>query len=235
MFRKIAALLLISLFAPFAQAQTVVIFKPLPPSSQIWICPPGVTSILVECWGAGAPSGGAPVKSGFFTWSGGGGGGAYAASQVTVVPGMKYELIPAPHSLFPTNFHNGTVLAASGQIGEVKDNTQAGFAAGGNGGQASGCKGTVKTSGGDGGRGIAGAGGGGGGSAGPNGPGNGGADGSGATGGAGGTGAAAGGRGQVTIEGDVPAQIGSFPGGGSGGGLSRATPNGGGGMIRISW
>ena len=49
-----------------------------------WLCPAGVTSVLAECWGAGA--GGA-------AGGGGGGGGEYAAAAVAVVPGTTYQVV----------------------------------------------------------------------------------------------------------------------------------------------
>lgn len=53
-----------------------------------WTCPPGVTSVIVECWGAGAtafrPTNTTPPISG--------GGGAYARSVLAVVPGTTYPL-----------------------------------------------------------------------------------------------------------------------------------------------
>lgn len=53
-----------------------------------WTCPAGVTSITIECWGAGGYGG--TTNSG--TETGGGGGGAYAKKNtLTVTPGISYS------------------------------------------------------------------------------------------------------------------------------------------------
>jgi hypothetical protein len=50
-----------------------------------WTCPPGVTSVYAECWGAGGGAGGGGY---------GGGGGEYAAEPaLTVVPGTVYTVV----------------------------------------------------------------------------------------------------------------------------------------------
>lgn len=56
-----------------------------------WTCPAGVTSIIVECWGAGGGGGGSDGNNN--TKGGGGGGGAYAKNaSVTVMPGTTYTI-----------------------------------------------------------------------------------------------------------------------------------------------
>ena len=68
-------------------AQTVVTF----PSTTTWTCPVGVTSIKVECWGAGGAGGGTNTVAS--TYSGGGGGGAYTLNNtVAVTPGTVYTI-----------------------------------------------------------------------------------------------------------------------------------------------
>lgn len=52
-----------------------------------WICPPGVTSISVECWGGGGAGGGTSASVGA---GGGGAGGAYAIKSISVTPGTRY-------------------------------------------------------------------------------------------------------------------------------------------------
>lgn len=52
-------------------------------ASGTWTCPAGITSIVVECFGAGG---------GGSTAVGGGGGGAYALKSLTVVPGNMYSV-----------------------------------------------------------------------------------------------------------------------------------------------
>ena len=54
-----------------------------------WVAPSGVTSVIVECWGAGG-SGGSTSSGGV---GGGGAGGSYVINQnVTVVPGTSYTV-----------------------------------------------------------------------------------------------------------------------------------------------
>ena len=55
--------------------------------SYTWTCPNNVTSITVECYGAGGGGGGANSRG-----SGGGGGGGYAKSIINVTPGTVYYL-----------------------------------------------------------------------------------------------------------------------------------------------
>lgn len=50
-----------------------------------WVCPQGVTSVIVECWGAGGGGGGGNSQG-----AGGGGGGGYAKNTITVTPGTTY-------------------------------------------------------------------------------------------------------------------------------------------------
>lgn len=55
-----------------------------------WVCPPNVTSVQVQCWGAGGGGG----NSGNNTINGGhgGGGGSFSQSTLNVTPGMTYYL-----------------------------------------------------------------------------------------------------------------------------------------------
>ena len=52
-----------------------------------WICPAGVSSITVECWGGGGSGGGTTPSIGA---GGGGAGGAYSKKVISVTPGSKY-------------------------------------------------------------------------------------------------------------------------------------------------
>ncbi len=57
------------------------------PGSYIWTCPVGVTTVLVEMWGAGGGGGG------YYSGSTGGGGGAYVEYWHTVVSGLMYSVV----------------------------------------------------------------------------------------------------------------------------------------------
>jgi hypothetical protein len=58
--------------------------------SYTWVCPAGITSVMVECWGAGAGGGGGGPSQG----GEGGGGGAYAAEPAyAVTPGTSYTYV----------------------------------------------------------------------------------------------------------------------------------------------
>jgi hypothetical protein len=67
----------------------------MPLSSSTWTCPTGVTSIQVECWGAGGAGGSASIATSTTTARSGGGGGAgsYVKKTIAVVPGTVYNLI----------------------------------------------------------------------------------------------------------------------------------------------
>lgn len=75
------------LFSFFTKAQTTTTYTNS--GSGTWTCPAGVTSVTVECWGAGGSGGGASGNNP--AAAGGGGGGGYAKSVVTVVPGTVYS------------------------------------------------------------------------------------------------------------------------------------------------
>lgn len=126
-------------------------------SSGTWTCPTGVTSVQVECWGAGG-NGGAfvpaipddpgtkanefqPAISGY-----GGGGGAFAKTvAVTVVPATVYTIQVATGGAGNETWFkdSSTVKAVSGSNGAA--------ASAGAGGLAANCIGVdVRTSGGDG-------------------------------------------------------------------------------------
>jgi len=53
-----------------------------------WVCPLGVTSVQVECWGAGGGGGGTAAT---YNQGGGGAGGSYVKYTVTVTPGTTYN------------------------------------------------------------------------------------------------------------------------------------------------
>ncbi|MBK7965338.1 MAG: proprotein convertase P-domain-containing protein [Bacteroidetes bacterium] len=218
--------LILQQFSAFAQ--TTQTFN----SSSSWTPPAGVTSVTIECWGAGGSGGG---NSNTSDGSGGGGGGAYSKGTVTVVPGTPYTVTvgtggngnsgsngsPGGDSWFSTNT---SVMAKGGGAGLETSGGNGGV--GGTGGQASaGFGNIIKFSGGNGGTGrnnSTGTGGGGGSSAGTAANGANGAVGAGSAG-AGGTAPTGGGNGG---NGGASASNGSdgiTPGGGGGGSGDRST------------
>ncbi len=190
-------------------------------STDTWTAPGSVTSVDVECWGAGGAGGGGDVKSG--TGGGGGGGGVYAKTTgITVTPSTGYTVTVGVGGSGGTgdgpaggdsSFDGdaGSVLAKGGAGGQ---STSSG-AGGGTGGQASASTGTTKYDGGSGYQGSGTAGGGGGESAGAS------SNGTSATSQTGASGVADGGDGgnggNVNSNGDP----GVAPGGGGGGGGGR--------------
>jgi len=132
----ISLLLLISSFS-LVFAETVETF--ITPGVVTWTCPIGVTSVKIECWGAGA------CGAGQYGYTGGigGGGGAYSRINSYIVSsGAGYTLTigvtGSPGG--DTSFKNGvtTVCLAKGGNYSV-------------GGAAASCTGDVKYSGGSGG------------------------------------------------------------------------------------
>jgi hypothetical protein len=209
-----------------------------------WVCPAGVTTLKVECWGAGG--------GGRFSSGAGGAGGEYAAEYtLAVVPGTTYTIVVggagAPGTGSNRNGGNGgpssftgavitviahggfgstgsSVGATSGSTNSVHfngggsaDSSQTGSAGGAGGGGAGGPNGAGKT-------GAANSG---------SKPGSGGtSNGGGGTGGGGGWGSTSG---NPTVGGD-----GASPGGGGGAGgssssLGVAGGAGGTGAVKLTW
>lgn len=54
-----------------------------------WVCPSDVSSVSVECWGAGGGGSGATSSSNLYT-GGGGAGGNYSKANISVTPGATY-------------------------------------------------------------------------------------------------------------------------------------------------
>ena len=146
------------------------------PGSGSWTCPLGITSVTVQCWGAGGAGGSCP--GGYMqNCSGGGGGGAFSSSTIVVSPGVSYPYtIGSGGTVTSTNgnsggltsFNNSTITASGGNGGgwRAPDGYNPG-GAGGTGGITSNSVGTIKYNGGIGNSGTIGyCGGGGGGSAG---------------------------------------------------------------------
>ena len=103
---------LIAVLAPFGNnwAQTTIT------TSGTWVCPTGVTSVQVECWGGGGAGAGTQNSSNLYP-GGGGGGGNYSTKTISVTPGNSY-----------------TVTIGAGGTGGVVSSTAA---YGGNGGTTS--------------------------------------------------------------------------------------------------
>lgn len=201
--------------------------------------PAGVTSIIVECWGAGGAGGGTSDNTRY--GGGGGAGGAYARRTLSVIPGDTYTvtvggttngLNSAGATGNPSWFGTAGTVYAQGGAGGAAPN--GGTAQGGIGSAASSI-GDVVYAGGNGASGTVSRSGGGGGGAGTTGAGGN------ATGTTPGTGTAAdGGNGGsgLTVEGN--GNTGSvFGGGGSGGFVPDNTNHSGGnganGQVVITW
>ena len=172
--------------------------------------PAGVTSINVECWGAGGAGGGSSANN---NGGSGGGGGGYASASLTVTPNQSipFTVGVGGTGVVAGNGNDGTstsflTLTSNGGTGGAANTGAAGI-----GGSASG--GTTNTTGNNG---IVGA----------NSGGNGGA---GANGGAGGTGST------NAVGGDGASPGGGGGGGERGGGNNYAGGNGGTGRVVISW
>jgi hypothetical protein len=81
-------------------------------TTQSWICPTGVTSVEVECWGAGGAGGSvAAANSTTNRTAGGGGAGSYVKKTITVNPGTTYNVIVGQGG------YKGQTTAAGGYYG----------------------------------------------------------------------------------------------------------------------
>ena len=106
-----------------------------------WICPPGVTRVIAECWGAGA--------GGYTGFGSGGGGGAYSRRALAVTPGNPYNVA---QGLSGGPFQNGDRSTFTADFALICDATGGltGFFGPNPGGQAAAGTGDTKFSGGDG-------------------------------------------------------------------------------------
>jgi len=120
-------------------------------ASGTWVCPAGVTSVTVQCWGGGGGGGSRSVNGG----AGGGGGGAFASGTIAVVPGTTYPVtvgtggastVAGIRSAFKTA--TDSIIAAGGKGGVANDSV------GATGGLISACRGTIIFAGGNGGNGV---------------------------------------------------------------------------------
>lgn len=202
-------------------------------SSGTWTAPCGITSVVVQAWGAGGKGGSSTSQRG----GGGGGGGAFSKKVVTVTPGTTYRItVDVSGGQGQTLFSLGStnlVIANSGKNGENNNGS------GGAGGAASPIAFADESyMGGNGANGLASGGGGGGGGAGTNN--NGGNAGSPLVvsfGSGGQTGGGNGGSGQSN---NGVGSNGTAPGGGGGGGRSnnntvRNGGDGGAGRLTLSY
>ena len=108
--------------------------------SSSWVCPAGVTSITVECWGGGGGGGGVNITGTTNNKGGGGAGGQYAKKVVTVVPGNSYTVVVgaagtagntgAGGAGADSTFATTTVVAKGGASGAGSTTALAGGAAG---------------------------------------------------------------------------------------------------------
>lgn len=92
----------------------------------LWLCPPGVTSILVEGWGAGGGGG--------FAAGCGGGGGGYFAAIFPVTPGNTYTVTVGDAGASGSSTSNSSDGGFSGFVG---DSSATGLAGGGERGTTS--------------------------------------------------------------------------------------------------
>jgi hypothetical protein len=129
-----ATLIIFLFFNNIGSAQVVVNLTT--PGTGNWTCPPNVSSITVECWGAGGAGGGA---AGNPSAGGGGGGGGYVTQTFPVTSGQVINYTIGAGGIAGTgNGNNGgnttfqTLTAFGGDGGQSSGNG----GAGGNGGSA---------------------------------------------------------------------------------------------------
>jgi len=193
-------------------------------TSGSWLCPSGVTSITVECWGSGGNSGASGVLPLKYGGGGGGGGGYSKASGIATTPGNTY------------NFTIGTAGGATNTYWDAGAACLANFGVNGSNGTAgpggvAGVGNVLTVAGGAGANGAAMGRGGGGGGCGNGAAGNASA----ATGGAGANGGGNGGNGGASR--GLSGSPGNPPGGGGGGngGYVSGTVAGSAGQLTVSW
>lgn len=228
------------LFPLLVQAQFGA--SPWTAANGTYTVPAGVTSITVECWGAGGGGGGAKITSNCTqAGGGGGGGGAYAKTVYAVTPGQTITVSNGvggtAGSNAPGNGGAGgsssviysvgpvTVTLAAGGGGGASDLNAGGSGPGGAGGTTAASTGSTKFAGGTGDYGIyspAYGGGGGGGSGGTTAAGANGAEQVGGAGGASG-GGNGGNGGTCSMPCGSAGVAGVAPGGGGGGGVAKNT------------
>ena len=100
-----------------------------------WICPAGVTSVQVECWGGGGAGGSAQRTLTGNAFAGGGGGGAYARDNTfAVIPGTSYFISVGSGGVSSTN-DLATVAGGDSWFSTSNSPSTVIWAKGGGGGQ----------------------------------------------------------------------------------------------------
>lgn len=211
-------------------------------SSGTFTVPAGVSTLTVECWGAGGGAAGGGLAGGANSGGYGGGGGAYAKKTLTVTPGGVYAVTVGAGGAGGLPNYLGRDGGASSFDGAC---TAAGGLAAtaahrGTGGTAANSTGDVRFDGGDGGTATGSGGSGGGASAGSSSNGNDGASTSGSSGGAGGAGVtgssgSGGGGGNANAVGSDGHVWGGGGGGGGGGSSAGAGGAGARGQVVVSY
>ncbi|MFN4830502.1 MAG: hypothetical protein ACK5GB_00030 [Sphingomonadales bacterium] len=91
-----------------------------------WVCPAGVTSIIIELWGGGGRNGlsaycfqacSQTQSSGSSANGGAGGRGGYYKDTISVIPGTSYSITIGDHNTGTTNTYFGTFFAQGGANG----------------------------------------------------------------------------------------------------------------------
>ena len=205
--------------------------------SGIWKCPEGVTSVVVDVWGAGSSGSSVNTTGG----GGSGGGGARVQSTLTVSPGTSYTINVgvqggASQAGGDSYFNDSATAMAKGG-----GSAQANGRLPGVGGSAAASVGDIKHSGGSGGAGFTGTGaqgrsGGAGAAGGLTADGTAGTNANAGNPGTGGTATDGGGNGGNGVQANVNGNDGQVPGGaGSGGGVNGSPGLGGHGRVTVTY
>ena len=123
-----------ALTAPYAFAETETFNTA---GTTTWVCPNGVSTIQVECWGGGGAGGlGKGVATGTSQNAGGGGGGAYARkASVPVTPGFSYTITIPPAAVSGSGGQTGNGQFVNGGAVTFTGDSVTVTAAGGGGGR----------------------------------------------------------------------------------------------------
>ncbi len=106
--------------------------------SNIWICPAGITSVVVECWGGGGAGGsaGRTPGSGSTQYGGGGAGGAYARyNSYPVTSGNTYYINVGSGGVNTSSVNDTVVAGGDSWFNSVNAPSTVIIAKGGAGGQ----------------------------------------------------------------------------------------------------